>query len=263
MLGYQRPRRDIGFHFVDQVAREARSVAGIQTITAHSYTVRSTINLKLQRAVEEALQEGLSRYERNTGRVQFRGAEANLSLAIRRIEASQNSSDRRPAWQRALAAARLPLYDGHWTPAVLVEKPGGKKGEAGGSARRRAHSSAVDRQRRRPAQARAQRRGAVRAGAGGVRVRPVVQGMVVVLENKSGRIRHERRLFLSAEPAQPCHAGGAPARLRHQAAELSGGPARACSPTLVLDQPPRTIGGGRARSRTIGRRETTTAVGRH
>ena len=168
MLGYERPRRDIGFHFVDQVAREARSVAGIQTITAHSYTVRSTINLKLQRAVEEALQEGLSRYERNTGRVQFRGAEANLSLAIRRIEAAQTSSDRRPAWQRALAAARLPLYDVHWTPAVLVEKPGGKRGLAG-RPRQRAHSSAVDRQRRRPAQARAQRRGAgARGGAGGI-----------------------------------------------------------------------------------------------
>src|SRR5262249_23304251 len=79
---YERPRRDIGFHFVDQVAREAKSIAGIEAITANSYAVRSTISPPLQRAVEEALQEGLSRYERNAGRVQFRGAEANLSQAI-------------------------------------------------------------------------------------------------------------------------------------------------------------------------------------
>src|SRR6266498_734092 len=36
-----KPRRDIGFHFIDQVAREAREAAGIEVITAKSYTVRS------------------------------------------------------------------------------------------------------------------------------------------------------------------------------------------------------------------------------
>jgi penicillin-binding protein 1A len=79
LVPYERPRRDIGFHFVDQVAREAKSIAGIEAITASSYTVRSTISPQLQRTVEQALQEGLSRYERSAGRVQFRGAEANLS----------------------------------------------------------------------------------------------------------------------------------------------------------------------------------------
>ena len=48
LASYQ-PRRDIGFHFVDQVAREAKSSAGIEAITGNSYTVRSTINTKLQR----------------------------------------------------------------------------------------------------------------------------------------------------------------------------------------------------------------------
>src|SRR5204862_2959426 len=117
LVPYERPRRDIGFHFVDQVAREAKSVAGIEAITANSYTVRSTINPQLQRAVEEALQEGLSRYERSAGRVQFRAAEANLSQAVQR-ETDKKNADKRPAWQRALANARLPLYDVHWTPAL-------------------------------------------------------------------------------------------------------------------------------------------------
>src|SRR5438876_6807130 len=113
LAAYERPRRDIGFHFIDEVAREARSVAGIDAITANSYTVRSTINPQLQRAAEGALQEGLSRYERNAGRVEFGAAEANLAQAVQRLEASK-TEDRRPAWQRALANARLPLYDVHW-----------------------------------------------------------------------------------------------------------------------------------------------------
>ncbi len=197
MVAYERPRRDLGFHFVDQVAREAKSVAGIDAITANSYTVRSTINLPLQRAVEEALQEGLSRYERSAGRVQFRNAEANLSQAVQKIEANAKKTDKRPLWQQALANARLPLYDVHWTPAVVVEKPTGRKGETWrvGLADGRILPFAVD-------NATAQRKLALHdvvfvrvtegkgkaAARAELRVRPVVQGTVVVLENKTGRI---------------------------------------------------------------------------
>jgi membrane carboxypeptidase/penicillin-binding protein len=198
MVAYERPRRDIGFHFVDQVAREAKAVAGINAITAHSYTVRSTISLPLQRAVEEALQEGLWRYERSAGRVQFRGPEASLAKAVQRIEAEKKPGDKRPPWQQALANARLPLYDVHWTSAVVVEKPSGKKGESWkvGLADGRILPLSID-------NAAAQRKLALhdailvrvtggskgKAGARAeLRVRPVVQGTVVALENKSGRI---------------------------------------------------------------------------
>jgi penicillin-binding protein 1A len=197
MVPYERPRRDIGFHFIDQVAREAKSIAGIEAITANSYTVRSTISQQLQRAAEEALQEGLSRYERSAGRLQFRGAEANLSQAILRIEADNRLSDKRPAWHRALASARLPLYDVHWRPAVILEKPSGKKGDIWrvGLSDGRILPLAVD-------NAAAQRKltlydvvlTRVTDGSGKtaaraeLRVRPVVQGAVVVLENKTGRV---------------------------------------------------------------------------
>ena len=197
MVAYERPRRDIGFHFVDQVAREAKSVAGIAAITANSYTVRSTINPQLQRAVETALQEGLSRYERSAGRVQFVSPEAKLGKAVQRAEAERKSGDKRPAWQQALASVRLPLYDVHWTSAIVLEKPTGKKGEAWrvGLADGRILPIAID-------NAAAQRKLAVydvvlvrltdgkgKSGARAeLRVRPVVQGAVVVLENKTGRI---------------------------------------------------------------------------
>jgi membrane carboxypeptidase/penicillin-binding protein len=201
MVAYERPRRDIGFHFVDQVAREAKAVAGIEAITANSYTVRSTINLPLQRAVEENLQEGLWRYERDGGRLQFRGPEASLANAVKRIEAEKKPGDSNPAWQQALANARLPLYDVHWPAAVVVEKPSGKKGESWrvGLADGRIMPLALD-------NAAAQRKLALydvifvrvaegkgkkdsKSGARAeLRMRPTVQGTVVVLENKTGRV---------------------------------------------------------------------------
>ena len=40
LVAYERPRRDIGFQFVDKDAREAKTPAGIGAITANFYTVR-------------------------------------------------------------------------------------------------------------------------------------------------------------------------------------------------------------------------------
>lgn len=260
MVPYERPRRDIGFHFVDQVAREARSAAGIEAITAHSYTVHSTVDPHLQRAAEAALQEGLARYERGAGRVQFRAAEANLSQAIARIEADTRSGDRRPPWQRALAAARLPLYDVHWIPALVVEKPSGKKGEAWrvGLADGRILPLAID-------NAAAQRKLVLNdvvlvrvsegrgksAARAELRVRPVVQGTVVVLENKSGRVLAMTGGFsypLSQlnRAIQAVRQPGSAIKPLSYLAALG----RGLQPnTLVLDQsitlPP--VGGGRAR----------------
>ena len=196
LVAYERPRRDIGFYFVDQVAREAKSVAGIEAITADTYTLRSTMNLKLQRAVEEALQEGLSRYERSAGRAQFKAPEASLAKAVERAEADQNTGDARPAWQRVLTNARLPLYDVHWAPAIVLEKPAGNKGEAwrvgltDGRVVPLAIAAAAGRKLA-PYDvvlvrvAEGKDKGGVRAE---LRVRPEVQGAVVVVENKTGRI---------------------------------------------------------------------------
>jgi len=200
MIPYQRPRRDIGFHFIDEVAREAKSIAGINAITSDSYTIRSTINPQLQRAVEESLQEGLFRYERGAGRVEFQGAEANPGQAIDRIEAekkAKKSADERPSWQQALIAARLPLYDVHWKPAIVVERPSGNRGQAwrvgltdGRIVPLSLESKAAQRKLKihdvvfvhlsegnGKASARAE-----------LRVRPIVQGAALVLENKTGRI---------------------------------------------------------------------------
>jgi penicillin-binding protein 1A len=195
LIAYQRPRRNSGYYFVDYLEREARQAAGIKLLTAGSYVIRSTIDRSVQHAAEAALQEGLAGYEIRGGRARFESAEANLAEAIKRIEANKTDIAP-PSWQQALAAARLPLYDVHWPAAVVVEMA---------DPRRRGSSIKVGLNDGRvmplqvPAsmQARLQLhdvvyvrvtesgRGSARAE---LRVRPHVQGTVVVLENKTGRI---------------------------------------------------------------------------
>ena len=44
LVAFERLRRDGGFHFVDYLDREAKTLGGVESLTAASYTVRSTIN---------------------------------------------------------------------------------------------------------------------------------------------------------------------------------------------------------------------------
>src|SRR5260370_8115284 len=89
MVAYAQPQqRDSGYYFLDHVTREARTLAGIGTLTAAGTTVRTTVRPDLQRATEAALQEGLAQYELRAGRTEWHGAEANLTEAVRPIEVS-------------------------------------------------------------------------------------------------------------------------------------------------------------------------------
>jgi penicillin-binding protein 1A len=208
LAAYQRPRRDSGFHFTDFLGREAKA-DGVASLSARSYTVHSTIDAQLQRDTEAALQEGLARYELSTGRMQFRGPEANIADAVRKLEAGNRSG--MPAWQQALQAVRLPLYDVHWTPAVVISKGGGKKGDdairvgvpdgrilplAVWSGAIRRGLSLYDvvyvhvvEGRSVETRSKGKSSGALPTTAQAqLRVRPTVQGAALVLENKTGRI---------------------------------------------------------------------------
>src|SRR5208282_3706156 len=100
------------------LGREAKA-DGVENLTADSYTVHSTINATLQRDAEAALQEGLAHYEIANGRMQFRGAEANIAEAIQKLSADKPAASAPgtpvgagtpaaagpasgPAWQHAL-----------------------------------------------------------------------------------------------------------------------------------------------------------------
>src|SRR5690348_1523465 len=226
LAAYRPPRRDTGFHFVDFLGREAKT-DGITSLTAGSYTVQSTIDAQLQLDTEAALQEGLARYEMSSGRMQFRGPEANIGDAARKLQSDNQGGNKianqagLPAWQQALQAVRLPLYDVHWTPAVVLSKGGGNKGDDAirvglpdgrilplatwSSTIRRglflfdvvyvhvAETKAVE-TRNAETQSRSRKNSGAHSASvqvGGVaqlRVRPTVEGAALVLENKTGRI---------------------------------------------------------------------------
>lgn len=195
VIPYERLRQNTGYHFVDHVAREARSIPEIGSLNARSYVVRSTINPDLQRATESVLQEALARYELNTGRYKFEGPEATITDALKTMTDERRGAD--PAWLAALKSVRLPLYDVHWEPAVVLENGRSKRGEVtnvglmdgrivplnpwNAATRRSLQVNDVVYVRIREA---AKKQGA-RAE---LRVRPNVQGAAVVLENKTGRI---------------------------------------------------------------------------
>jgi membrane carboxypeptidase/penicillin-binding protein len=229
LVAFQRPRRESGFHFVDFVGREAKA-DGVPSLTAAPYTVHTTIDATLQRDTEAALQEGLAHYEISSGRAEFRGAEANLAEVIQKLTANGASAagpvaraaasapgaaapapaaaasptpPNLPAWQQALQNIRLPLYDVHWEPAIVLDT-GGKRGDNvirvgladgrimpltayTGAVRRSLTLDDVVYVRVIDGKPGAKGKGATGAQAQ-LRVRPKVQGAALVLENKTGRI---------------------------------------------------------------------------
>ncbi|MFE1601696.1 penicillin-binding protein 1A [Methylobacterium sp. ID0610] len=223
LVPLERTRQEAGFYYVDHLGREARSLAGLDSLTASAYTVRSTLNAGLQSATESILQEALSRYEASTGRARFEGAEFNLTDAVKRIEAAAaptpapapepapapapapkgarsakaakavpaKPAGPKPAWQRALESARAPLYDVHWPLAVVLDTGAKGANPRVGLADGRVASL-------NPGQARGKLvpydvvRVSLREGKGApradLRVKPQVQGAALVLENRTGRI---------------------------------------------------------------------------
>jgi penicillin-binding protein 1A len=214
LVAFEPRRRDSGLHFVDFLGREAKT-DGVTSLTAEPYTVHSTINAALQREAESALQEGLARYEMSSGRMQFRGPEANIGDAIQKLSTSSGATaaGALPAWQRALQAAKLPLYDVHWEPALVLDKGGGKRGDGnirigirdGRVMPLNAANAVVKRNlglydvvyvrvtdsktvTKTKGQGGAQVAVTTVGGRAELRVRPTVQGAALVLENKTGRI---------------------------------------------------------------------------
>ncbi len=212
IVPHERPRRETGFHFVDHLRREARTLVGMQSLTSESYTVRSTINGKLQKAAEGALQEGLARYEYISNRARFTGPEVNLGETVARVDTEQRTRAQRrgrmvrPVWQIALQNARLPLYDIQWAPAIVVERRAGEGGRVAirvglrdGRTLPLSTPESIDPSKLRlndVIYVRVSEPKAVRSPDGKrrtevvaeLRVRPRVQGAAIVLENKTGRI---------------------------------------------------------------------------
>ncbi len=203
IVPYEKPKREGGFHFVDHLMREAKTLVGMASLTSESYTVRSTINSKLQRAVEEALQDGLARYDEERPRPLRRtGAEPRRHGGPRHRRAEHPRPTSRPhheagladgARDREAAALRRALAGGRGAGP----QPWSTAARSSASACRTAAScrcrlpdhvdsgmlhlndvifvNIVEGKKRSDAKAE-------------LRIKPKVQGAALVLENKTGRI---------------------------------------------------------------------------
>ena len=175
----------------------------------------------MQHDAEAALQEGLARYEIANGRAQFRGPEANIADAVLKLQVDSPSG--MPAWQQALQAVHLPLYDVHWTPAVVLQKATNNSGFRVGLPDGRiaplsiwnatikrslnlydvvyvnvvepkASAPTKNAPPKNPASNQASNQTSSKSKPAGplaqaqLRVRPTVEGAALVLENKTGRI---------------------------------------------------------------------------
>ena len=211
-----RRRKEASRYFFDYLTREVKTLPGLAPLANATYTIHSTIYPALQSATEAALQEGLAQYEIASGRVDFKGPEANLADAIKQIDSARAAaltpteaatpaapadtsaaSPPMPDWQEALTAAYLPLLDVHWTPAIVLDRAGTKRGDGlhvgladGRILPLHTGSAAIERRLQtddvifvRVVEG----RGKTTARAD-LRVRPTVEGAAIVLENKTGRI---------------------------------------------------------------------------
>ena len=182
-----------GSYFADYVARELAATNSLSAFRVGSYRIQATLQPDLQKATELALQEGLANYERSEGRVDFQGPELNISTAIERATVGPDSSEE-PGWLRALKVARLPR-DVQWKAAVVLEKGSSRRGGAirvglsdGRTLPLTGTPSILRRLELHDVIWVHVAEGRVSTARAELRVRPVVQGAAVVIENKTGRI---------------------------------------------------------------------------
>ena len=130
LVAFTRLHRDSGFEFVDYLGHEAKT-DGVDSLTAAPYTVRSTINAAAAAPDRSRTAGGVGEIRNIHG--PHAVSRAGSQHRGRPCRSSRPPTERasKPACRpgsRRCSPSHLPLYDVHWTPAVVVDKGGGKKG---------------------------------------------------------------------------------------------------------------------------------------
>ena len=193
-IKFESPRSRAAYYFLDEMQRDARDKVGIKTLTSGSYTVHSTIHRGLQKAAEMALQDGLANYEVEAGRIPDFEIEGSLREEIERFGVS---------WKELLPKRYGKFWDIHWTLATVIDNGQSLVKNADGSRTRSGvvkvglpdgREAIVNNASPRLAQAlRIFDLVRVRVNEGknltaSLRVTPEVEGAIVVLEAKTGRV---------------------------------------------------------------------------
>lgn len=178
---FESPRARAGYYFLDEIQRDARRAAGIASLTANSYVVRSTINTDLQRSADKALQDGLANYEAQAGRTPSYSAEGNLAEAIVKFKTT---------WQEELPKHHGKYWDIQWPLATVIDKRGGsvKVGLGDGRTATLTNVSSHTRKAMKLYDLVRVELNEGRTLTASLKIKPLVQGAVVVLEAKTGRV---------------------------------------------------------------------------
>ncbi len=178
MIQFASPHARAAYYFLDEIQRDAVRVAGIKSLTSSSYVVKSTIDRGLQKSAERALQDGLANYEATSGRVGDFEREGTIADDILKYKST---------WQEILPKVQQLLFDVQWTLAVNLGK--GMVGLADGTTAQLKGLTAKTRKSLALYDlvfVNLTKTGKTQVAT--LRIRPKVQGAIVVLEAKTGRV---------------------------------------------------------------------------
>jgi 1A family penicillin-binding protein len=179
-VAYEPPRTKGGYYFIDEINRQVRKLLNGDSLTSANYTVYSTLHSELQRASDNALRRGLMKYEAESGRAgKTQIVQGNIAAEIEKFHTS---------WREVLPKVRPRMYDVPWTLAVVtqISRKGARVGLSDG---REVSLSGYGKEQLKPydlifvdvIESKKNPRAKMK-------IPPTVQGAVVVLENKTGKV---------------------------------------------------------------------------
>ena len=182
-------QRASAYYFVDQIHRQIKSLQKTRPELADydqgGFIVHSTINPEIQRKAEVSIQNGLAKYERDTGRAVFQGAVGSIT---KKVEGR--------TWQEVMADVKADVYyDVHWPLAVVLPKDPAAPSPCGTTLAvglKDGTTTCLDPDKADVSKLKAYdlvfARREPKANNVRLLIPPTVQGAMVVLENKTGRV---------------------------------------------------------------------------
>ncbi len=124
LIPYEPPSTRGGYYFIDEINRQVKKLLNGPSLTSASYTVYATLDGELQKASDRALQNGLLKYEAESGRATAKQAvQGNIAGEIAKFKTT---------WRETLPKIRPKLFDVQWPLAVVTQTSGRVTVERGG-----------------------------------------------------------------------------------------------------------------------------------